>query len=178
MTWRGPEGVIDATKAYIEAAQTAKLTSIAARFTTDVGVTTLPDFQVIRVSDPDYALEAVFPALFITPDVAAFDLAMGAGTVDITTAVIFTVMPWGLPTSTLSNAEVVQRLSMRYVLAVLEMLLDMHSHTTSTYHVNGAPLHWATGDRAPEIMYPRVYTRDNQYLGEARLRILVEHTEA
>jgi hypothetical protein len=179
MTWLGPEAIIDKTKAYILASQTAKLASITARFTT-MPITTLPDFAVIRAADPDHSLEAVFPALFISPDTTEFDGAMGWGTADSRSTFIFTVMPWGLPTTDLSNAEVVRRLSMRYVLAVLEMLLDMHSHTTSTYHVGGGPIHWATGDKAPLVYYSPIYTRGDgaEYLGDARLIISCEHTEA
>lgn len=178
MSWEGAETIADAVVAYIgdTATQTAKLASVNARFTTTL---TLPNFQAIRISDPDSENESAFPVLYIMPDNAELEYGAGHTSLAGRYRFEFAVLTWAAPTSDATAAEAVKRQSMRYILAVLEMLNDMHSHSVQTYWANGAPLHWGSDGQPPRLYYQPVYTnRTGEYLGDARLIIGLEHTEA
>lgn len=176
----GPEAIADATSAYIAANMTTKLAAVSARYTATP--LTMADFAAIRISDPDRESEADFPVLFIMPDQAELEWHAGHTSLTGRYRFEFAVLVWAgvAPGSTDSQAEAVKRLSMRYLLAVLEMLRDMHTHTDSTYYAGGAPIHWGSDEQAIQTYYKPVYVNRNghEWLGDARLIIGVDHTEA
>lgn len=171
----GIETVIDKTIAYIEASQTAKLAEVLARYTS--APTSLPDFAAIRFAEPDLDFETRFPVLNIIPDETSLDFAMGLDSADTVHRVEFAVFVWATADANVSAAEMVRRGTTRYLAALLEMLLAMHDHSASTYHVNGQPIHWGSGGEAPRLSYRQTYVRGNEYLADARLIIMAELTE-
>lgn len=171
MTWLLSEGICDATKAYILSAQAAKMTAVAARFTNPT--LAMPVFTDVRLSLPRMG-ESDFPLLFMVPDQSVVGRAKG-GQASITKHRIeFAVLAYHAGADDTTPAESVERLAMRYGLAVLEMLYDMHDHSASTYHVSGNPVHWGAGT----IYYRSSYTSaSGEYLGDARVLIECEHRE-
>lgn len=175
----GAEAIADATRAYIVANQTAKLAAVAARYTDPA--LEMADFAAVRISDPDRESEADYPVLFIMPTEAELDWHAGHTVITGRYRFEIAVLVWGgvEPGSADSQAETVKRLSMRYLQAVVEMLSEMHSHSSSTYHVGGAPVHWGSDERPIQAYYQPVYISraGNEWLGDARLIVGVDHTE-
>lgn len=176
----GAEMIANATRDYILASQTAKLAAVEARYTDPA--LDLRDFVAVRISDPDRESETDYPLLFIMPDSANLEWHMGHSVMTGTYRFELAVLVWAgvAPGSDDSQAETVKRLSMRYLQAVVEMLSEMHDHSASTYHVGGSAVHWGSDGNAIEAHYQPVYVNRNggEWLGDARLIVGVEHTEA
>ena len=176
MAWQLAETIADATAAYIAASQTAKLADVQARFTT-IPIT-LGDFAAVRFSDPFIPREPEYPILYIAPDTTEIEYGAGHTALDGVHVFEFAVLVRHAGDITTRPAEMVKRASARYILAVLEMLNDMHTHSSSTYYANGAPVHWGSNDIAPRIYYQPTYSRQSgEYIGDARLIIGCSHTE-
>lgn len=172
MSWLLSEGICDATIAYITAAQTAKFTDVAARFT--ALPMDMPDFHAIRLSLPNRERESDFPVLYLIPDQSVVGRAKGGTATAAKHRIEFAILAYHAGADDTTPTESVERLAMRYGMAVLEMLYDMHDHSVSTYHVGGNPIHWGAGT----IYYRSTYTSaSGEYLGDARVVIECEHRE-
>jgi hypothetical protein len=176
MSLLGAEAIADTTIAYIQAKAAAKLTDVAAR-PWSVALTLEP-FKAIRLSEPDRESEQDFPVLYVMPDSTDIEPMKGNAALDGNYRFEFAVLAYDSGRSDRSSAETAKRLAMRYILAVFEMLQEMHDRSDPTYHVAGEPLDWGTGGIAPRFIYGLTYaSSDGEYLADARLVIGVQQLE-
>lgn len=155
------EGIADAVIAYIEANQAAKLTAVEARYTTPVGLT---DFTV-RMGDVDQEREPedAFPLLYVSPTRTRLVPSLGGleRACQAEHGFTFAAIVWR-PTeqATEMPAETMKRATMRYAVALVEMLIE--SRATTGYE-------WATlasdmSGGGTDVQY-RTYKTPTGYLG-------------
>lgn len=173
MAWTYPEGIADAVLGYIRDpdVQSAKLAEIAAAH--DDEPLEMRPFHAVRFQTAIIGPEADFPLLFCEP--LDDDIEPGVGGIERgfmgTYRFGFTVVAYATQQRSWSAAETAQRLTLRYLNAVTEMLAESYDPTLR-------PFEWAVGDR-PRRRYDIARPRgNNEYIQAAQLVIACRAKEA
>jgi len=172
------EAVADKTMAYLRANSDEKVADVSRRFEAEVD---LPTFAKYSIADPEFLGLTLndLPAVFVMPNDSDLEFTFGDGAAISTHRFQIAVIAFGLAENGEAAAETAKRASMRYLLAVVEMLREMHSHSDTTYHVNGGTIHWGSDEQPWRLLYPIMRSLGSgEYVADARLEVGVEHTEA
>lgn len=151
------EAAVDAVKAYLDANLSAKLDTLDAEYNDGI---VLADIAGTYVAEQSLESVPRFPALFIlgdgmdvqrwTPDYteAAHRLLIGVIVLD-------------------QDVENLRRRMYRYMRAVWELLTEARAAAAFMYAIG-----------SPSVSYSPVYTRESQYLADARLAVSMLLAEA
>ena len=150
---------------YIETAQTAKLTAVDARYSSDLDL----EDMTVRFGDVYQRREPldVYPILYVSPTRTRIEPTIGGlgQSAIVEHSFSYVVLTHEADGDGELVTERLKRRLMRYMVAVLELLIESHNGTTR-------PWEWGTG-AATEIQY-RAYPGENAYLGLAALQITTE----
>lgn len=136
------EPIMRTAIAYFEANGATKIAEVMAAWNATYPATedlvTLENFARVTFEDPRYTTPSVYPVLHVFPVDGAI-VGLDPARHPSTYAFQFAVLAQGI------DEEHSKAAAMRYMIAVVEMLNDMHSHPAR-------PLHWGTGG-ASRIYY-------------------------
>lgn len=172
------EGLADQAIAYFQANAATKIAAVNARHDTEVE---LPTFARYSIADPEFVGLTLndLPAVFAMPNDSDLEYTLGNGALQATHHFQFAVIAFANQGHDETAAEQAKRASMRYLQAVFEMLVEMHSHSDQTYWVHGAPIHWGSDEQPWKMLYPIMRSLGSgEYVADARLEVGAEHTEA
>ena len=163
------EGIAQAMVDYIASAQTAKIAAVDARFATVLG---LRDFTV-RLGPLYQRAEAldVYPLLYVWPQrirIEPHNAGLGSAA-EMFHTFNYVVVAHQPDAGGETPTETLARALMRYMTAILEMVIESRNGTTR-------PWEWGTGD-APEVQY-QYMPAERTYFGVAGLRIGCQIGEA
>lgn len=170
--WQYPELIADAAIAYVNANMAAKFAAVQAVYTANP--IDMPVFAKVRLSDPYREAEPSFPVLYVMPQ--EDEQEPGDGGIErgfwSTHRFEFAVLAQYVSTQVdVSFSEGAQRLGMRYLGALEEMLAESFDPTARPYE-------WGVGD-APRRVYGPIYTSGSgEWLHDCRLMISCRAREA